>query len=182
MGKIAEFQTDRLLLRDISLDDAPSWTAHFVDYEIIRHLHAHIPWPYPEKGVADFISTKILPLQGKNHWNWVLCELEKPETVIGCISLWRESRPDNRGFWLGRDYWRQGLMTEALKPGMDHAFTDLGFHKVILSNAVGNIRSRRLKEKAGARLLGVEPANFVDPAFTERELWELDKGTWFQSR
>jgi RimJ/RimL family protein N-acetyltransferase len=54
----------------------------------------------------------------------------------------------------------------------------LGFEKMVLGNALGNDRSRRVKEKTGAKLIGVEPAQFVDPAYTEHELWELTKDAW----
>ncbi|MEH6528084.1 MAG: GNAT family N-acetyltransferase [Sneathiella sp.] len=182
MGVFPEFTTDRMLLRDVSLADAPSWTEHFADYDVIRHLHAHVPWPYPENGVRDHISTKVLPQQGQDCWNWALCLKEDPQTVIGGISLWRAPRPDNRGFWLGKKFWGRGLMTEALTPVMDHAFTKLAFESVILSNAVSNQRSRRLKEKAGAQLIGIEPAEFVDPLSKERELWRLTKDAWFSNK
>jgi len=54
----------------------------------------------------------------------------------------------------------------------------LGFEALILSNALGNIRSRRIKEKSGAKWLRNEPAAFVNPAYTEREVWELTKSDW----
>jgi RimJ/RimL family protein N-acetyltransferase len=98
------------------------------------------------------------------------------------VDLWREGKPESRGFWLGRKFWGQGLMTEAVEPVIDHAFDELGFEKLIFSNALGNERSRRIKEKTGARLLGVEPAKFVDPQFTQHELWELEKADWVRLR
>jgi RimJ/RimL family protein N-acetyltransferase len=69
-------------------------------------------------------------------------------------------------------------MTEAANAVTDHAFTTLGFETLILSNALGNLRSRRIKEKAGATLLRTEPAQFIDPKYTHREIWELTKQSW----
>jgi len=40
------------------------------------------------------------------------------------------------------------------------------------------MRSRRVKEKTGAKFLRVEPAKFVDPTLTEHEIWELEKEKW----
>jgi RimJ/RimL family protein N-acetyltransferase len=60
-----------------------------------------------------------------------------------------------------------------------YAFEELGFHKLVFSNAVGNERSRRVKEKTHAVLVGRRPACFVDPAFTEAETWELTAETWW---
>jgi RimJ/RimL family protein N-acetyltransferase len=69
-------------------------------------------------------------------------------------------------------------MTEATDAVTDYAFDVLGFETLILSNALGNVRSRRVKEKAGAVLLRTEPATFVNPDYTAREVWELTKTAW----
>ena len=75
-------------------------------------------------------------------------------------------------------------MTEAVVAVMDHAFDHLGFETLVFGNAVGNERSRRIKEKTGARWLRTEPAKFVNPRYTEREIWEITKDEWraFRSR
>ena len=69
-------------------------------------------------------------------------------------------------------------MTEAVKPITDYAFDVLGFEKLILANAVGNSASRQLKEKTGAVFLRTEPAIYVNPKYTAREVWELTKERW----
>jgi len=75
-------------------------------------------------------------------------------------------------------------VTEAVFPITDYAFDSLGFERLFFSNAVGNEKSRRVKEKTGARFLRTEPAKFVNPSYTEREIWELSKDEWraFRSR
>ena len=76
------------------------------------------------------------------------------------------------------EFWGQGLMTEAVSVINTYAFEKLGFAELIFSNAVGNTASRRIKEKTGAQYLGSNPAGFVDPNFTEQELWRLTKEQW----
>lgn len=73
-------------------------------------------------------------------------------------------------------------MTEAITPVVDYAFKQLGFERLVFSNAVGNTRSRRVKEKTGARLIDVRPAKFVNPVFTQHEIWELTKAEWLEFR
>lgn len=102
--------------------------------------------------------------------------------MIGAVDLWREGCPENRGFWLAKKYWGQGIMSEAVEPVMDYAFNHLEFDKLTFANAVGNFRSRRIKEKTGAKFIGIEPAQFVDSQFTEHEIWELDKNNWLATR
>ena len=179
---LPEFITDRLCVRGITLDDAASYEHNFVDYEVIRHLSHLVPWPYPAGGVYSFLQTLILPEQRINRWMWVLTLKEKREDVIGGLELWRDGKPENRGFWLAKPYWGQGLMTEAVVPITDYAFHHLDFEKLVFSNAVGNIRSRRIKEKTGARLVDIRPGQFVDPSLIEREIWELTKTEWELTR
>lgn len=174
------FETERLILRGITLQDIPSYQKHFVDYEVIQHLSALVPWPYPADGVKLFVENFILPNQGKNRWMWGIFLKTNPDELIGGVDLWRDGKPENRGFWLGKAFWGKGLMTEAVKPVMDYAFDVLGFEKMILSNAVGNVRSRRVKEKSGAKLIGTKPTKFVSPKYSESELWEITKEDWKQ--
>ena len=69
-------------------------------------------------------------------------------------------------------------MTEALAPVIECAFSSLGFEKLLFSNAVGNARSARSREKSGAPFLRREAARYVGPSYTERNIYELSKTTW----
>jgi ribosomal-protein-alanine N-acetyltransferase len=182
MKALPAFETKRLLLRAVTEADAPSWQRNFADYEVIRYLAARVPWPYPADGVITFLKNQVLPFQGDNKWVWGIFLKSDPGELVGVVDLWREGRPENRGFWLARKHWGRGIMTEAVEPVMDYAFNELGFEKLCFANAVGNIGSRRVKEKTGAKLLRVEPAKFVDPAFSEHEIWELKKEDWVKNR
>lgn len=172
------FETKRLIIKGITLADTEAYTKHFVDYEVIQHLSDQVPWPYPKDGVRHYIENFILTHQGKERWMWGIFLKSNPFELIGGVDLWRNGKPENRGFWLGKKFWHQGIMTEAVKPIMDYAFDALGFEKMTLSNAVGNIRSRRVKEKTGARLIGTRPSKFASPNYTESEIWEISKADW----
>ena len=60
----------------------------------------------------------------------------------------------------------------------DYAFNSIGFEKLVFDNAVGNVASRKVKEKTGAAFMGIVKATFVDPGITEMEHWELTKEAW----
>lgn len=177
------FETERLLLRHPVEADIPSYQKNFNDYEVIGHLARHVPWPYPEDGVAYYLRDILYPgLTAGDRWFWALALKTEPTEVIGGIELWRQGKPENRGFWLAKRLWGRGLMSEAVAPVTEFAFGELGFEKLVFANAVGNARSRRIKEKQGARLVRVEPAAFVDPRYTEHEVWELAKADWAKRR
>ncbi|WP_374029373.1 GNAT family N-acetyltransferase [Bdellovibrio bacteriovorus] len=178
MEKIPTFETERLILREVRYEDIPSYEKYFIDYEVISHLSAAVPWPYPQNGVRQFLDEMIYPHQGVDQWLWGIFEKKNPQELIGTVHLWRQGRPEHRGFWLGKPFWGKGYMTEAVGPVMDYAFNELGFEKLVFANARGNQKSRRVKEKTGARLIGVKPTKFVSPEYTESEVWELTKSEW----
>ena len=177
---LPEFTTQRLFLRGIRLSDTDSYEKHFADYEVVQFLRSSVPWPYPKGGAREYFMKVMLPGQGVDSWDWGIFLKENREECIGCVSLWRNSRPENRGFWLARKYWRQGLMTEAVQPILNYAFKELGFEKMVFANAVQNRGSRRIKEKTGCRYIRTEPRQFLNPEFTECEIWELTKKDWFK--
>jgi ribosomal-protein-alanine N-acetyltransferase len=176
------FTTQRLVLSPLTELDAPSYERHFIDYEVIRNLSSSVPWPYPENGVATYLREFVIPRQGYDRWSWGIREANSPSNVIGGVELWREGMPEHRGFWLGKRFWGKGYMTEAVKPVMDFAFGPAGFDTLIFTNALGNTRSARIKEKTGARRIRIEPANYVDPTLTSREVWEITKQEWISYR
>lgn len=172
------FITSRLILKEVTREDIPSYKKYFVNYEIIRHLSLKVPWPYPDDGVEWFVNNQVIPNQGIDKWVWGIYLKTNPSELIGVVDLWRDGKPENRGFWLGEPFWNQGIMTEAVAPITEYAFTKLGFVNLIFSNAKGNFQSRRVKEKTGAKYLRTEAASFVDPDYSEHEIWELTKDEW----
>lgn len=56
MAKLPEFQTERLILRAVTHEHIPAYEKHFIDHEVIGHLAATVPQPYPENGVKDFLG------------------------------------------------------------------------------------------------------------------------------
>ena len=177
---IPQFDTERLLIRGVCLEDASSYEANFATYDVVQFLSNRVPWPYPKGSLRTFLQEVVLPEQGQERWLWVLLPKENPKEVIGAVELWREGKPEHRGFWLTKRYWGQGLMREALIPIMNYAFATLEFSSMVFSNAVQNTRSRGIKEKMGARYLGTKPAQFVDPQCSQTELWEISAQEWFR--
>lgn len=176
--QISTFITKRLILRQVTLDDIVNYEKYFVDYNVIKYLRATVPWPYPDGGIQDYIEQEINPYLGKDRWLWGIFLKTFPNELIGAVELRRVGNPENRGFWLGKKFWGQGIMTEAIAPITNYAFDTLGFEKMIFTNATGNNSSHRIKEKTGARFLYKEPAKFVDSELMEQEVWEFTREDW----
>src|SRR5262249_51106093 len=91
-------ETARLLLRPLALEDAEQVQALFPQWEIVRHLNAIVPWPYPPDGAFTYFRDTALPaIERGDQWNWTIRLKRDPGRIIGNIALIR-SEHENRGF------------------------------------------------------------------------------------
>lgn len=170
-------QTPRLILRPLQLADAEQSQALFPQWEIVRYLRKVVPWPYPPDGAYMYYRDVALPaVERGDEWAWTLRLKSAPEQLIGAISVFR-SKTDNRGFWLGLPWQRQGLMTEACDPVTDFWFNVLRFPVLRVPKAMANTGSRRISEKQGMRVIATEDRDYVSGRFPS-EIWEITAQEW----
>ena len=174
---VPEGRTERLILRPLTLDDAPAIQDLFPRWEIVRYLLDRVPWPYPADGALTFCRDIALPQMERGEaWSWTLRLNEKPKQLIGVISL-EKSAADHRGFWLGLQWQGHGLMSEACAWVNDFWFETLGFDLLRASKAVANAASRRISEKQGMRLVGMTEKDYVSGRLPS-EIWEITAAEW----
>ena len=170
-------ETPRLILRPLELADAEQAQVLFPQWEIVRYLRKVVPWPYPPDGAYTYYRDVALPaVERGDEWAWTLRLKTNPDQLIGAISLFR-SETDNRGFWLGLPWQRQGLMTEACEAVTDFWFGTLNFPVLRAPKAVANMASRRISEKQGMRLVATEDRDYVSGRFPS-EIWEITAQEW----
>ena len=80
------------------------------------------------------------------------------DALLGGIGLTNIRRGINQsgtlGYWIGKPYARQGIMTEALRCVLSFAFGTLDLHRVEAACLPANAASRGLLEKCGFRQEG----------------------------
>lgn len=82
---------------------------------------------------------------------WAI-EWKESGAVIGKCTLWQYDESNQRaelGYILNRQYWRMGLMSEALEAMIDYAFSGLGLHRLEADTDANNTASLALLEKLG---------------------------------
>ena len=161
-------QTECLNLRRFVESDAE---AMFENWASSAENLTYVTWdPHPNlevtrNSICNWVSSYAKP----NYYKWAICLKEKPEQVIGDISIVEMNEYDSCceiGYILGKNYWGCGMMTEALKAVLDFCFTQAGFQKVRSRYASLNPASGRVMEKAGMTYLktianGVERKDYV---------------------
>ena len=172
-----ELETERLILRPLTIEDAEAAQRLFPQWEIVRLLASHVPWPFPEDGVRTYYRENSLPAMGRgDEWHWTLRLKTAPEEMIGAIGVMRGDN-DNRGFWIAPEWQRQGLMTEAAVRVTAFWFEELGMDRMRVPKAVENVGSRRVSEKQGMRVVAVEERDFVSGRLPT-EIWEITAEQW----
>ena len=172
-----ELATRRLLLRPLELADAEQVQMLFPHWEIVRYLANTVPWPYPPDGAFTYYRDQALPaVERGEEWHWTLRLKSAPEQVIGSIALLRKEN-NNRGFWLGLPWHRQGLMSEACEVVTDYWFDVLRSPVLRVPKAVVNTASRRISEKGGMRMVATEEREYVSGRLMT-EIWEITAEEW----
>ena len=75
------------------------------------------PHPNPQVTRAS-IERWLLHYQEENTYKWAICKKDDPAQVIGDISVVSQDSQKELcevGYILGKNFWDQGLMTEALQ-------------------------------------------------------------------
>ena len=175
-------ETPRLRLRPLRGEDAPRIQALFPHPAILEFMSASIPWPYPDDGARQHLESVLPRMAAGREYHWAITLKSEGDGLIGVISLNPESDTESRGFWLGQDYHRRGLMTEAVAAVNDFAFGEVGMAHLTLNNAEPNRGSHRLKEKSGAEIVEVsDDVPYVGGRFREVR-WRLTRAQWARHR
>lgn len=174
---VPALETARLILRPLELADAEQVQKLFPKWEIVQFLANRVPWPYPEDGALTYYRDDALPAMARgDQWHWSLRLKSDPDQLIGSVALLK-SEGDNRGFWLGLPWQRQGLMSEAVDAVTGYWFDVLGFLVLRAPKAIANTGSRRISEKQGMRVVAVEERDYVSGRLPA-EIWEITAEEW----
>jgi ribosomal-protein-serine acetyltransferase len=99
--------------------------------------------------------------------------------VVGCHSIDWQNRSTTLGYWLGEGFQGKGIMTEACRAMVNHAFRELGLNRVGIACATENHRSRAIPERLGFRQEGVQrQAEWLYDCFVDRALYAMLASEW----
>ena len=139
-------ETERLILRPWEETDAEACYRYAKDPRVgpIAGWPAHTSIENSRQIIRDV-------LMAPETYAIVLKETGLP---IGSIGLHRNDLAEEEddaelGYWLGVPYWGQGLVPEAARKLLQHAFEELGLARVWCGYYDGNGRSARVQEKLG---------------------------------
>jgi len=141
-------ESPRLQLREFTPEDADALAQVLSDPETMRYY----PAPYDRAGVEQWIERNRQRYQSDGVGLWAI-ELTKTQELIGDCGIIRqqvEGEPLYEiGYHLRRDFWGQGLATEAAIACRDWAFANLKTDRLISLIRPENLPSRRVAARVG---------------------------------
>ncbi|MEW4353432.1 GNAT family N-acetyltransferase [Streptococcus pneumoniae] len=151
-------ETERLLLRPVTLDDAEVMYAYASDEETTRYVFpTHTSLEGTKSTIAQYFLQYPLGCFG--------IELKSEKKLIGTISLMeikQDIRKAELGYCLSKEYWNKGYATETLSALLKLAFEVLSLNAVTARFDRDNLASGRVMEKAGMRFSHEEPYAMMD--------------------
>ncbi len=144
-----EIHTERLILRPFRLDDSQE-VANLCNNKKIYDMTLNLPYPYTYEDGYEWIKYLYTSFDLDRSVNFAITDKED-RTLYGCVGaiISQVHKRAEIGYWLGEDYWNQGIMTEAVIYLIDFLFTKRNLHKVYGEHFVENEGSRKVMEKAG---------------------------------
>ncbi|MDE5555014.1 MAG: GNAT family N-acetyltransferase [Muribaculaceae bacterium] len=145
-------ETSRLILRPWQESDAEALYKYASDPDI----GPMAGWP-PHNSVENSLEIIRSVFAVPETYAVVLKETGEP---IGCCgimfsnSLHSADMQDGEaeiGYWIGKPYWGQGLIPEAVNALLNHSFNELRLNAVWCGYYDGNHKSRRVCEKCGLK-------------------------------
>jgi len=139
-----------------SRDDAPEIVKHLSDREISDNLRK-VPNPYTLKDAYDWFDRydeeKLDP--ETSPIRFAIRENASGKMIGDLAVRHLKDRTFFVGYWLAKEYWGKGIMSNALKAVLDIVRSEYPkVEKLVAGARIGNWASRRVLEKNGFRFTG----------------------------
>jgi ribosomal-protein-alanine N-acetyltransferase len=180
--KIPTLAGERIVLRAMDERDLDALFAIYSNPEAMRYWSGRA-WTDRDEGRA-------LVDRGRAHFAareavlWGIAR-KSDDCVIGTCTLFsfhEQNRRAEVGYALGREYWGQGLMNEALSVLIDWAFGVAGFHRIEADIDPRNVASVRALERLGFEREGLLRQRWiVEGEISDSVVMGLLEGEWRRS-
>ena len=148
-------ETNRLLLRTFTVDDAALIYQLNLDPDVIRYTHD----PIKDLAHASEILEKVIIPQYAlyNHGRWAVHVKATLEFLGWCGLKYRaELNEIDLGYRFKKEGWGKGYATEAAFASIQYGFEKIGLQRIVARAEIDNIGSWKVLEKCGMTYIGDE--------------------------
>ncbi|WP_077324663.1 GNAT family N-acetyltransferase [Virgibacillus siamensis] len=146
---VPKLETERLLLRKISLDDI----AEMNEYGSSDNVSRYVSWP-AHQSTDDTKKFADIVLAGYESgeppfWGIVLKENNKLIGTINFVSWMPKHKTGELGYVLSERYWGRELMSEAVDRVLDFGFREMALVRIQARCFTENLGSEKVMKKVG---------------------------------
>jgi RimJ/RimL family protein N-acetyltransferase len=170
-------ETDRLILRKMTLDDAEAIFAYASDPEVTRY----VTWE-THHSIEDsraFLELALDKYESGGEPDWGIVYKGDHHFVGACgLVTWETVHARAEvGFVLSREYWGRGLMPEAVRALFSFGFDMMNLNRIEARCIAENVASARVMEKAGMTHEGtLRQREYIKGAHRDMKLYAILKG------
>ena len=158
LAKYKIIETERLVLRPVTLDDAEAMFEYASDKENTRYT-------FPTNQSLEETKNNIAQFYLANPLGRWGIELKCTGEFIGTIDLHKLDtvlKKASIGYIINQKYWNQGLTTEANRAVIELAFEKIGMNMLTALHDKDNPASGKVMEKSGMHFSHEEPYACID--------------------
>ena len=154
-----EFQTDRLLLRKFSEEDAAAFYRLNADWDVMQYTGDKA---FESIAESQAFLKQYDPYSSTGFGRWTVL-LKSNNEVIGWCGLKRlDENTVDLGYRFFKEHWNKGYATEAAKACLNEGFENYGLDEIIGRTAKLNLASIRVLEKIGMSYFKEAPCEGIE--------------------
>ena len=173
-------QTSRLTFREFTVDDYDAVHVYASDPEVTRYTAFGPNTPEQTMGFLQFVSDESSQADRANY-TFALIHKQTNKLIGSCGSMRSDTNGPQYsfGYVLHKDWWRQGLASEATAALVKFGFDELRAHRLWAHVFLGNTASERLLQKLGFRYEGCTLKSFfVRDAWHDLQTFAMLRSEW----
>ena len=149
------------------------------DREYLREWLPFIDATHAEDDTLTFIRASLEQFSTNEGFAAGLWRGEQVIGVIGTKKIDWLNRRVEVGYWIGRAFQGQGIMTDACRAVVDYLFRKLELNRVEIHCATGNSKSAAIPRRLGFTLEGTRrEAELVNGKFLDLLVFSMLKREW----
>jgi len=148
-------ETDRLLVRKFTEDDAPLLYDLNLDPEVIRYTHDPLTDVEEARKVLEEVILPQYILY--DHGRWAVHLRSGLEFIGWCgLKYLTETNEVDLGYRFKKNFWGNGYAAEAARACIKYGFATLNLHRIVGRALPANLASIKVLEKCGMEYLHEE--------------------------
>ncbi|MBN1676924.1 MAG: GNAT family N-acetyltransferase [Candidatus Thermoplasmatota archaeon] len=179
-------ETDRLVLREITMDDLDWYIEHFSRPEMVEGQD--FPAPESREVAEEELRKYIVDLfRNRDGFRWGVT-LKGDPRLIGSLGYYKWARPWSHmaemGYDLQKEHWGRGMMSEAMRAVIDFGFERMKLTRIEAFVFLFNTRSTRMLERLGFRREGILRSRVMtsDGVISDDTIYAMTRDDWLAAR